>query len=154
MALVSFDELQAANPAIKSLGFDPTQGRSVARTEEDMLAERARAAEVANRSVFGAAFQEDNMVASMLSQAANPNLNVDKGDDFDVVKFIDDNGMRGYEDEFMGALNKDFADAILSDVQRKQRNQETLAAAGWAGTFASIAAGTLDLPTLFGGLSS
>ncbi|MBA3909459.1 MAG: hypothetical protein C0524_06115 [Rhodobacter sp.] len=144
-ALHSFDELEAANPANRSLGFNPA-ARSVATTEEEFAAERARAAAVAERSVIGAAFQNENMIGSLFSKQADVMSNVDKGDDFDIVKYIDDNNLRGYEDEFMGVLNKDYADALLSDLQRKQRNDETLAAAGWAGVLAVLAASLFDLP--------
>lgn len=152
MALVTFDELEAANPAIKSLGFDPTQGRSVAKTDEDFAAERANAAAVAERSVWGAAFSEDNIVGSMLARKSpDAGLNNDVDPDFDYVKYLEDNNLFDVSDEFAGAMNKNYADAILSELQRKQQNRETLAAAGWYGTFASIAAGTLDLPTLLPG---
>lgn len=149
MALVSFDDLEAANPAVKSLGYNPAM-RSVARTEEEFAAERAKAAEVAQRSIIGAAFQEDNSVVSFFSSDARGHSNkVDP--DFDFGAYIKDNKLEANADLFTEAMNKDYADRLLSDFQRKQTNQETLAAAGWAGTFASIAAGTLDLPTLLPG---
>ena len=54
--------------------------------------------------------------------------------EFDLFKYIDDNGLQGREDEFIGSFNKTYADARLDDLRRKERNQETLGAAGWAGS--------------------
>ena len=148
MALVTFDEIDASNPNIKSLTFEPA-AQSVVRTPEQMEAERQNAAEVAQRSVWGAAFQEDNTVASFLARETAPTNKIDP--EFDFFKYVKDNKLEGQEDLFMDAMNQDYADYLNTEMQRKQRNRETLAAAGWAGTLASIAAGTLDLPTLLPG---
>jgi surface antigen len=149
MALVSLDELEAASPGAKSLGFNPAV-KSVVRTEEDFEEERRKAAEIAERSIIGAAFQEDNTVASFFSSATRGASNK-RDPEFDFGAYIKDNGLEGQADLFTEALNKDYADGLLADLRRKETNRETLAAAGWAGTFASIAAGTLDLPTLLPG---
>lgn len=144
MALVSFEELEAAGP-VKLLGYNPAE-RSVARTEDDFVAERRKAADVAERSVIGAAFQEDNLIGSFFSSEALGTHNRNDPD-FDLIGYLKDNELQGYEDEFYGVLNKTYADGIVSDLRRKERNQETLAAAGWAGALASIGASVVD-PTI------
>ena len=136
-----------ANPAIRAPGFS-TQG-SVARTEEDFAEERRRAAEIAERSLWAAAFQENNMVVSAFSRGSpDAGLNNDIDPQFDYVNYIKSNNLWDVSDEFVTANNKAYADAILSELRRKQTNRETLAAAGWAGLLAAFVARLLDLPGL------
>jgi hypothetical protein len=141
----TYEEILEANPAIRTPGFS-TQG-SVARTEEDFAEERRRAAEIAERSIVGAAFQEDNIVGSYVMRKADAGQNyVDP--EFDWKGYIESNGLRGREDMFMDAMNKTYADNLLADLRRKETNRETLAAAGWAGLLASFVARLVDLPGL------
>jgi hypothetical protein len=110
----------------------------------------AKAQEIADRSVVAAAFRQDNVVGSLMSRK---DMGVDNTDDrtFDPVAYVRDNKLEGYEDSFMGVLNSRKADAIKSQIEMEQRDRETLQAAGRAGTFAQIAAGVFDAPTLIPG---
>jgi len=110
----------------------------------------AKAQEVADRSVVAAAFRQDNIIGSLMSRK---DLGVDNTDDktFDPVTYIKEHNLTGYEDSFMGVLNSRKADAIKSQIEMENRDRETLQAAGWAGTFAQIAAGVFDAPTLIPG---
>lgn len=110
----------------------------------------AKAQEISNRSVIAAAFRQDNVVTSIMSRK---DMGIDNEDDlnFDPVTFIRENNLTGYEDSFMGVLNQRRADAIKAQIEMEQRDRETLQAAGWAGTFAQIAAGTFDAPVLIPG---
>ena len=111
----------------------------------------AKAQEIADRSVVAAAFRQDNTVASLMSRK---DAGLDNHDDgtFDPVAYIGANPkLAGYEDSFMGVLNQRRADAVKAQIEMEQRDRETLGAAGWAGTFAQLAAGVFDLPTLIPG---
>lgn len=109
-----------------------------------------KAQEIADRSVVAAAFRQDNTIGSLMSRK---DLGVDNEDDreFDPVAYIKEHNLTGYEDSFMGVLNSRRADAIRTQIEMERHDRETLQAAGWAGTFARIAAGALDAPTLIPG---
>lgn len=109
------------------------------------------AQKIADRSVFAAAFRQDNTVVSFLS---NKDLGTSNHDDgvFDAATFVRDNPqLAGYEDAFSGVLNQRRADAIKSQIETEQQDRQTLQASGWNGTFAQLAAGVFDAPTLIPG---
>jgi len=150
MTFKTFDELdQQAGPAALFANYaKPPLAETTAGYDTE--ASLARAQELASRSVFAAAFRQDNTVASMLSRK---DLGVDNDDDgqFDPVEYVRSNNLQGYEDSFIGVLNARRADAVKAQIEMEQRDRETLAASGWAGTFAQIAAGVFDAPTLIPG---
>ncbi len=148
--LKSFAELeQEAGPASLFSNNAPTPiaDPKAGYTTPDMI---AKADEIAQRSVIAAAFRQDNTITSLMSRK---DLGVDNSDDgeFDPISYIRDNNLQGYEDSFIGVLNSRRADAVKAQIERENRDRETLAASGWAGTFAQIAAGTFDAPTLIPG---
>lgn len=109
-----------------------------------------KAAEIAQRSTFAAAFRQDNTVASIMSRK---DMGVDNHDDgaFDPVAYVRENNLNGHERNFMGVMNGRRADAIKAQIEQEARDRETLNAAGMVGTLAQIAAGVLDVPTLIPG---
>lgn len=108
------------------------------------------AQEIASRSTVAAAFRQDNTIASLLSRKDTGVDNEDDGQ-FDPVAYIRDNKLEGYENSFMGVMNGRRADAVKAQIEMEKRDRETLAASGWAGTFAQIAAGVFDAPILIPG---
>jgi hypothetical protein len=150
MTFKTFDELdQQAGPGALFANY-ANKPLAETTTGYDTAASLARAQELASRSVFAAAFRRDNTVVSMLSRK---DLGVDNDDDgqFDPVEYVRSNNLQGYEDSFIGVLNARRADAVKAQIEMEQRDRETLAASGWAGTFAQIAAGVFDAPTLIPG---
>ncbi|MEN6527586.1 MAG: hypothetical protein ABFD65_13975 [Candidatus Polarisedimenticolia bacterium] len=151
MTFKTFDELdREAGPAALFADYTKRETRSdkAGYQTPDAI---AKAQEIAQRSVAAAAFRQDNTVASLMSRQ---DAGIDNADDgqFDPVAYLKENPkLAGYEDSFMGVLNRRRADAIRSQIEMEQRDRETLDASGWAGTFAQIAAGVIDLPTLIPG---
>jgi len=146
----TFDELDAetgpaalfSNTAVRPTEL-PTAGYDTPETIR-------KAEEISQRSVLAAAFRQDNTVVSMLTRKDTGVDNHDDGE-FDPVSYIKQHNLGGYEDSFMGVMNTPRADAIRSQIERERQDRETLAASGWTGTFAQIAAGLFDLPTLIPG---
>lgn len=117
----------------------------------DTPATIAQAEEIAQRSTFAAAFRQNNTIASALSRQ---DAGIDNSDDpdFDPVTYVRDNDLHGYESAFMGVLNPRRADAVKAQIQREEQDRQTLAVSGWTGTFAQLAAGVFDAPTLIPGV--
>jgi hypothetical protein len=134
-----------------SLFFDyakqPTRPDLAGYATPEMLAD---AQEMASRSALAAAFRQDNTIASIMTRK---DLGIDNEDDpnFDPVTYVQENNLTGYEDSFIGIMNARRADAVKAQIEMEQRDRETLAASGWAGTLAQIAAGTFDAPILIPG---
>lgn len=150
MTFKTFDQLDqeaGANALFFDYAKKPARPDLAGYETPEML---AKAQEIADRSVIAAAFRQDNVVGSLMSRK---DLGVDNTDDktFDPVAYIKEHNLIGYEDSFMGVLNSRKADAIKSQIEMENRDRETLQAAGWAGTFAQIAAGVFDAPTLIPG---
>ncbi|MBK9156749.1 MAG: hypothetical protein IPM11_01235 [Micropruina sp.] len=110
----------------------------------------AKAREIADRSVFAAAFRQDNTVGSLMSRKDTGADNADDGA-FDPVAYVKEHNLAGYEDSFMGVMNARRADAVRAQIEMEQRDRETLQASGWAGTVAQVAAGVFDAPALIPG---
>jgi len=150
MTFKTFDQLDqeaGANALFFDYAKKPARPDLAGYETPEML---AKAQEIADRSVVAAAFRQDNIVGSLMSRK---DLGVDNTDDktFDPVAYIKEHNLAGYEDSFMGVLNSRKADAIKSQIEMENRDRETLQAAGRAGTFAQIAAGVFDAPTLIPG---
>lgn len=149
MTFKTFDELDVeAGPGALFTNYAPKAAPTP--VGYDTPESLAKAQEIANRSTFGAAFRQDNTVGSMLSRK---DLGVDNDDDgtFNPVEYIKANGLEGHERSFYGVLNSRLADAKRDQILMERRDKETLDASGWLGTFAQIAAGVADLPTLIPG---
>lgn len=150
MTFKTFDQLDQ-EAGQNALFFDyaekPARQNLTGYETPEML---VKAQEIADRSVIAAAFRQDNVVGSVMSRK---DMGVDNDDDstFDPVAYVKEHNLVGYEDSFMGVLNSRKADAIKAQIEREQRDRETLQAAGWTGTFAQIAAGVFDAPTLIPG---
>ena len=151
MTFKTFEQLDAeAGPAGLFADYSSRETRA-ATAGYDTPETLAKAQEISQRSTVAAAFRQDNTVASVLSRK---DAGVDNDDDgtFDPVTYIKENPkLAGFEDSFMGVLNRRRADAVKSQIEMEQRDRETLDAAGWFGTFAQLAAGVFDLPTLIPG---
>ena len=150
MTFKTFEELDAeAGPAALFTDYakKPPASPLAGYDTPDTL---AKAEEIAQRSTVAAAFRSGNTIGSILSRK---DTGIDNNDDgqFDPVAYVKEHNLQGYEDSFMGVLNGRRADAVRSQIQMEERDRETLAAAGWAGTFAQIAAGVFDAPTLIPG---
>lgn len=97
----------------------------------------------------GAAFRSENLIGSIASSEAirekmdGSFYDIDRS--YDVFKDVD-----GYEDNldaFENVFNAKAAAAVKADIDRERRDQQTLAASGWAGVALSGGASILD-PTI------
>lgn len=97
---------------------------------------------------FGAAFRTQNTVGSFIASTGAPDpALVDDG--FNAIDYVkDDPKYAPFVESFAGIGNKRAADARKIQIDREQQDGRTLAAAGWTGTIAQMAAGVVDLPTL------
>jgi hypothetical protein len=97
---------------------------------------------------FGAAFRTQNTIGSALSAMGQPDPTiVDPG--FNPIDYVkDDPKYAPYVEQFAGITNKRSAEAKKLQIDREEQDNRTLAAAGWAGVVAQMAAGVVDLPTL------
>lgn len=104
---------------------------------------------------FGAAFRTQNTVGSFVASRGAPDPSVvDEG--FNPIDYVkDDPKYAPYVEQFAGISNKKSADAKKIQIDGELQDGRTLAAAGWTGTIAQMAAGVVDLPTLlpFGGVA-
>lgn len=102
---------------------------------------------------WGAAFRTQNTVGSFVASRGMPDANaVDEG--FNPIDYVkDDPKYAPYVEQFAGITNKKYADAKKLQIDSELQDGRTLAAGGWTGTIAQMAAGVVDLPTLlpFGG---
>ena len=98
-------------------------------------------------TLLGAQFEKENTIGSLL---ASESLGVDQGKiepDYNV--FDDIEGYEDYVDRFEDVYNSTAANAIKSDIDREERNNQIIAASGWVSALSTglLAAG-IDLPTL------
>ncbi|WPM80985.1 hypothetical protein R5W60_04600 [Brucella pseudintermedia] len=97
----------------------------------------------------GAAFRTENIVGSYLSSRGETNP-YDVEDGFNAIDYVkDDPDYAPYVEQFGGVFNRKAADALKLQIKREEQDRRTLDAAGINGTIASLAAGVLDLPTVF-----
>lgn len=152
MTYKTFEQLRAeADPVAASIFADPAP-TSLRPSLEGYQTPDAikKAEELASRSVVAAAFRQDNTVGSLLSRR---DLGVDNFDDgeFNPKEYLKEHPMPGYEHVIYDVLNRRRADAVREQIEMEQRDRETLAASGFMGTMAQIAAGIIDVPTLIPG---
>ena len=97
---------------------------------------------------FGAAFRTQNTIGSAIASRGAPDPTVvDEG--FNPIDYVkDDQKYAPYVEQFSGITNKKSAEAKKLQIDRELQDGRTLAAAGWTGTIAQMAAGVVDLPTL------
>jgi hypothetical protein len=101
---------------------------------------------------LGSAFRQENTVASTL---ANPRLDYS----LDKLTAVDPTydpykDLKGYEDHadlFEDVYNSNAAAALKSQIDQERKDRATLAQSGWTGTFLSLGASLIDLPTLLPG---
>lgn len=97
---------------------------------------------------FAAAFRTENMVGSWLSSRGMPDPDEIEAD-FNAIDYVkDDPEFAPHVRDFAGIRNKKAADYLKLQIQREEKDRRTIDAAGGMGIIASMAAGTLDLPTL------
>lgn len=100
----------------------------------------------------GAAFRQENIVASTLTRAGNFMEQSDRDaidPNYDVFK-----DLVGYEDQadrFVEVFNPSHAAALKSQIDMERKDRDILAASGWTGTAVSMGASIVDLPTLIPG---
>ncbi len=125
-------------PFDKSL---PLAGGSVALSEYDQP-------EPSFLETVGAALRQENLVGSALTSSR---VNLPSGDFFKVDpqynQFDDIEGYEDYADRFESSFNRQATAAIKSDIDKEQRDRNTLAKAGLTGMALSMGAGVLD-PTI------
>lgn len=99
--------------------------------------------------LLGAAFRQSNSLVSGLSFLSRPEYAPEPG-----YSAMDDLKARGgkyfsdYADRFTGSYSKGQTDSIIAQIEQEDADKKLIAANGWTGTLASLAAGTLD-PTMF-----
>ncbi len=98
----------------------------------------------------GAAFRTENIVGSYLSSRGETNPYEIDDPSFNAIDYVkDDPDYAPYVEQFGGVFNRKAADALKLQIKREEQDRRTLDAAGINGTIASLAAGVLDLPTMF-----
>ncbi|WP_415279315.1 hypothetical protein [Brucella sp. BZ] len=98
----------------------------------------------------GAAFRTENIVGSYLSSRGETNPYEIDDPSFNAIDYVkDDPDYAPYVEQFGGVFNRKAADALKVQIKREEQDRRTLDAAGINGTIASLAAGVLDLPTVF-----
>lgn len=98
----------------------------------------------------GAAFRTENIVGSYLSSRGEINPYEIDDPSFNAIDYVkDDPDYAPYVEQFGGVFNRKAADALKLQIKREEQDRRTLDAAGINGTIASLAAGVLDLPTVF-----
>ena len=98
--------------------------------------------------VWGAAFRQDNTVGSAAASkmwAADLDTITPGLDPWEKAKGTI---LQSYPDRLATIFNQQAFDALAAQIEMEEQDRRTLAAAGWGGTVAQIAAGVLDWPTL------
>jgi hypothetical protein len=101
---------------------------------------------------WGAAFRTQNTIGSAIANSGIPDPTVvDQGqEDFNAIDFVkDDPKYSPFVESFAGIRNKRAAEAQKLRIDQELQDQRTLSAAGGMGAIAQMAAGVVDLPTLF-----
>ncbi|WP_245414824.1 hypothetical protein [Brucella oryzae] len=97
-----------------------------------------------------AAARTENIVGSYLANRGMPNPYEIDDPSFNAIDYVkDDPDYAPYVEQFGGVFNRKAADALKLQIKREEQDRRTLDAAGINGTIASLAAGVLDLPTVF-----
>lgn len=103
-------------------------------------------------SVISAAWERENTVASTVT---NPRLDYDvhKLTDIDPMfdPFKDIKGYEQYAPLFEHVYNATAAQALKEQIDKRRKEDATLAQSGWAGSVWQFAAGAIDLPSLLPG---
>lgn len=100
---------------------------------------------------WGAAFRTQNTIGSAMAASGIPDPSVvdEGGESFNAIDYVkDDPKYAPYVTSFAGIRNRRAADAQKIVIDQEIKDNRTLAAAGWSGTIAQMAAGVIDLPTL------
>lgn len=118
-----------------------------------ILQDKQMAETLKNEKAFqllGAAFRESNAIGSALGRQT---LGVDNQpeDGFNAWNDIAGTKYEPHWKSFVSANNQRYADSIKRQIDMEEQDRRLVAAAGWRGTLASFAAGTLDLPILIPG---
>jgi hypothetical protein len=101
---------------------------------------------------WGAAFRTQNTIGSAIANSGIPDPGVvDQGaEDFNAIDYVkDDPKYSPFVESFAGIRNKRAAEAQKLRIDQELQDQRTLSAAGGMGAIAQMAAGVIDLPTLF-----
>src|SRR5438128_7123197 len=113
-----------------------------------MLPEPVKPEEPSTGSIFGAAFEQNNLVGSFLTNMSNVGGVDNKVDP--TYNAWDEIKGTPYEDQwhvFATSNNSRYTGALKTQIDQENRNNRTLAAGGWTSTFANLSAGVLD-PTI------
>ena len=96
---------------------------------------------------LGAAFRQDNTIGSLLSSAGtmlrSGDASVDQPD-YSARSEIKGTPYQDHWSDFAGSTSHEQTAALKTQIDQETRDRQTLAASGWTGTVASMAAGVLD----------
>jgi GNAT superfamily N-acetyltransferase len=109
------------------------------------------AALFSDREAAGAAFRQENTIGSLFASQAREFDGTPRDPNFDPWAEIADSPYEPYYEQFSHARNRPHFDAIKSDIDRENKDRDTLAKSGLTGMGATMAAGLLDWPTLLPG---
>ncbi|MGX5846925.1 hypothetical protein ACWGTO_07585 [Mesorhizobium sp. PL10] len=101
-----------------------------------------------------AAFRTVNVTTAFAEASGRPDPGAVDDPSFNAIDYVkDDPHYAPYVESFAGVMNKRAADSIKIQIDQENADRRTIAASGWKGTIAQMAAGVFDLPTLlsFGG---
>lgn len=99
---------------------------------------------------IGSAFRTENIVGSYWASRGIPNPYEVDDESFNAIDYVkDDPDYAPYVERFGGVFNRRAADALKLKIKQEEQDRRTLDAAGATGTIASLAAGVIDLPTVF-----
>lgn len=104
-------------------------------------------------STLGAAFRQDNIVASAISSETFGLDRYQRDEDQTFNPLTEIRGTK-YEERAQDAasiFNRSYFDAWKTQVDREDEDRRTVEASGWVGTGASVAAALFDLPSLIPG---
>lgn len=101
---------------------------------------------------LSAAFRQENIIGSYLSSARRTVDDFNAVDqNYNVFDDVRKDGMEKYAERFEEVYNPTAYQAVKSDIERENKDRQTLAASGWTGIGLSMGASVLDLPTLLPG---
>lgn len=93
----------------------------------------------------GAAFRQSNSIVSLLSALASASPDSTPDPNWNPRTIIDGTSYKGRPlQDFLGEVNEAQTRAHMAKIDAEERDRQTLAASGWAGTVAGLAAGIVD----------
>lgn len=133
------------SPEDPAVGAQPSYRQANIVPERDPFAQQPAAPDITE--TISAAFRQNNPIGSWLATSAAADATPTPG--YNPIRTLNDLGRNDVPlHPFMGDVNGDQTRARLSQMDSETKDRETLAASGWPGTIATVAAGATD-PLLF-----